>query len=66
MCLIAQQVESFTDLPHSNNGISDKDKKNDEGLNEGGDSLLTFLKPGQNLRSERNKNQTLIRNTKNK
>lgn len=42
----------LTHLPHSNNGISDEDKKDDEGLHKGGDGLLTFLKPGQHLRSE--------------
>lgn len=40
-----------TDLPHSNDSISDEDKKNDEGLHEGGDGLLAFLKPGQHLES---------------
>lgn len=42
----------ITHLPHSNNGISDEDKKDDEGLHKGGDGLLTFLEPGQHLRSE--------------
>lgn len=41
-----------THLPHSNNGISDEDKKDDEGLHKGGDGLLTFLEPGQHLRSD--------------
>ena len=41
-----------TDLPYSNNGVSDKDKKDDEGFHEGRDGLFTFLKPGQHLRSE--------------
>lgn len=38
-----------TDLPHSNNGISDEDKKDDKRLHKGGDGLFTFLKPGQHL-----------------
>lgn len=42
-----------TDLPHSNDGVSDEDKKDDKGLHKGSDALLTFLKPGQHLRSER-------------
>lgn len=42
----------ITHLPHSNNGISDEDEKDDEGLHKGGDGLLTFLEPGQHLRSE--------------
>lgn len=41
----------ITHLPHSNNSISDEDKKDDEGFHKGGDGLLTFLKPGQHLRS---------------
>lgn len=42
-----------TDLPHSNNSISDKDEKDDEGLDEGSDGLLTFLKPSQHLSTNR-------------
>lgn len=41
-----------TDLPHSNNGVSDEDEKDDEGFHEGSDGLLTFLEPSQHLRSE--------------
>lgn len=40
----------ITHLPHSNDGISDEDKKDDKGLHKGGDGLLTFLEPGQHLR----------------
>lgn len=39
-------------LPHSDDGISDEDEKDDEGLHKGGDGLLTFLEPGQHLRWE--------------
>lgn len=41
-----------THLPHSDNGISDEDKQDDEGFHKGGDGLLTFFKPGQHLRLE--------------
>lgn len=39
----------FTDLPHSNNSICNKDEKDDEGLDKGGDSFLTFLEHSQHL-----------------
>lgn len=45
-------VGGVTDLPHSNDGISDEDKKDDKGFHEGGDGLLTFLEPGEHLRSK--------------
>lgn len=50
--LLLNALGLVTDLPHSNNGVSDEDKKDDEGLHKGGDGLLTFLEPGQHLRSE--------------
>lgn len=43
MCVV------FTDLPHSNNRIRNKDEKDDEGLDEGSDSFFTFLKHSQYL-----------------
>lgn len=50
--LLLNVLGLVTDLPYSNNGVSDKDKKDDEGFHEGGDGLFTFLKPRQHLRSE--------------
>ena len=38
-----------TDLPHTNDGVSDENKQNDKGLNECSDGFLSFLKPSQNL-----------------
>lgn len=36
-------------LPNAYNGIGDENQKDDEGLHEGSDGFLTFLKPGQHL-----------------
>lgn len=52
MCFCSMS-SGATDLPHSNDGISDEDKEDDEGLDEGGDCLLALLEPGQHLKSER-------------
>ena len=42
-------VIMWTYLPHTDDGISDKDKKNDEGFNESGDHVIVFFKQGQDL-----------------
>lgn len=47
--LLLKALGLVTDLPHSNNGVSDEDKKDDERLHKGGDGLLTLLEPGQHL-----------------
>lgn len=40
----------ITNLPHADNSIGNEDKKDDKRLHKGSDSLLTLLKPGQNLK----------------
>lgn len=44
-----REASSVTDLPHSNDGVCDEDKKDDERLHKGGDGLLALLEPGQHL-----------------
>lgn len=53
-CAITSATLWYTaDLPHSNNGVGNENEQNDEGLNEGCDSLFTFLKPSQHLQKDR-------------
>lgn len=37
-------------LPYSHNGVSDEDKEDDKGFNEGCNCPLPFFKPSQSLR----------------
>lgn len=50
--LLHNAPRSTAHLPHSDDGISNEDKQDDEGFHKGGDGLLTFFKPGQHLRLE--------------
>ena len=45
-----------TNLPNPHNGIGNEDQEDDKGFNKGGNSLFTFLKPGQHLESKEREN----------
>lgn len=42
-------TSAHTHLPHPDDSVSDENKKDDEGLDEGGDLFVTLLEPGQHL-----------------
>lgn len=47
---VSRVCQASAHLPHAHHGVRDEDEENDEGLDEGGDGFLTFLKHGQHLR----------------
>lgn len=52
--LVSIRPRAFvTHLPHAHDGVCDEDEEDDEGLDEGGDGFLTFLKHGQHLRESK-------------